>query len=139
MSRWQFLLADAAGAALWATAYLGLGVLFHRQVNRVIVLLGLFSRRAGFVLALLLAAFILWRYFQRVHFRRKLRVNRISPTEALSMMENEPAPMIVDLRNRSEVEASGRKIAGAVVLRPAELRAHFKDFVRDREVVLYCT
>lgn len=139
MSRWQFLLADAAGAALWATAYLGLGVLFHRQVNRVIVLLGLFSRRAGFVLALLLAAFILWRYFQRVHFRRKLRVNRISPPEALSMMENEPAPMIVDLRNRSEVETSGRKIAGAVVLRPAELRAHFKDFLRDREVILYCT
>lgn len=139
MPRGRFLLADAAGAMLWSAAYLAAGALFHRQVDRLIVLLGLFGRRAGFVLAALLVSFVLWRYFQRVHFRRQLRVNRISPSEVHGMMSNDPAPIIVDLRSPAEIESSGRKIAGAEVLRPAELRAHFRDFLGDREVVLYCT
>jgi membrane protein DedA with SNARE-associated domain len=139
MPRWRFVLADAAGAMLWSAAYVALGVLFHRQVDRVIVLLGLFGRRAGFVLAALLFSFVLWRYFQRVRFRRQLRVNRISASEVHSMMGNDPAPIIVDLRSPGEIESSGRKIAGAQVLRPAELRAHFKEFLGDREVILYCT
>jgi hypothetical protein len=139
MPRWRFVLADAGGAMLWSAAYVALGVLFHRQVDRVIVLLGLFGRRAGFVLAALLFSFVLWRYFQRVRFRRQLRVNRISASEVHSMMGNDPAPIIVDLRSPGEIESSGRKIAGAQVLRPAELRAHFKEFLGDREVILYCT
>lgn len=139
MPRWRFLLADAAGAALWSTTYLVAGALFHRQIDRVIVLLGLFGRRAGFVLALLLGAFILWRYFQRVRFRRQLRINRMSPQEVFSMMSSDPPPIIVDLRTPAEVERTGQKILGAEVLRPAELRAHFEEIPPDREVILYCT
>ncbi len=139
MPRWRFLLADAAGAALWSAAYLVTGVLFHRQIDRVIILLGLFGRRAGFVLALLFGAFVAWRYFQRVRFRRQLRINRMSPKETYSMMSNDPPPIIVDLRSPSEVERTGQKIAGARVLRPAELRTHFAEIPQDRFVILYCT
>lgn len=139
MPRWRFLLADAAGATLWSAAYLTVGILFHRQINAVIALLGLYGRRAGSVLAILLIAFVLWRYLQRVRFRRQLRIGRIGPNEVHSMMSNVPAPLIVDLRSPGEVERTGKKIAGAQVLRPAELRAHFKDILSDREVILYCT
>ena len=51
-----FVLADAAGCVLWGGAYLGLGWLFHKQVDRVIVLLGLYGGRAGLVILTLLAA-----------------------------------------------------------------------------------
>ncbi len=139
MPRWRFLLADAAGSALWSTAYLVAGAVFHRQIDRVIILLGLFGRRAGFILALLFGAFILWRYFQRVRFRRQLRINRMSAQEAYSMMSSDPPPIIVDLRTPAEVERTGQKILGAQVLRPAELRTHFQEIPRDREVILYCT
>ena len=139
MPRWRFLLADAAGSALWCAAYLSAGVLFRRQVNEIILRLGLFGRRAGLVLALLLAGYVAWRYFQRWHFRRQLRINRVSPEEALSMMNGEPPALIVDLRNPKGIEESGLKIRGAQVLRPAELRSHFQDVPRDREVILYCT
>ncbi len=139
MPRWRFLLADAAGSTLWGAAYLLTGVLFRRQINDVILGLGLFGRRAGLVLALLLATYIGWRYFQRWRFRRQLRINRVSPEEALSMLNGEPPALIVDLRNPKAVESSGLKIRGAQVLRPAELRSHFQDLPHDREVILYCT
>jgi membrane protein DedA with SNARE-associated domain len=139
MPRWRFLLADAAGTSLWCTAYLSAGVLFRRQINDVVLRLGLFGRRAGLVLALLLAAYIAWRYWQRWRFRRQLRINRVSPEEALSMMNGEPPAFMVDLRNPKEIESSGLKIRGAQVLRPAEIRSHFQDLPRDREVILYCT
>lgn len=139
MPRWQFVLADATGAGIWATAYLTVGVLFHRQIDKVIVLLGLFGRRAGFVLAVLLGAFAAWRYFQRVRFRRQLRIDRISPQEAFALMSGDSAPIVVDLRSPAEVTRTGQKIRGAQVLRPAELRAHFAEIPPDRGVILYCT
>jgi membrane protein DedA with SNARE-associated domain len=139
MPRWQFLLADAGGASLWASAYLLTGVLFHREINKAILFLGLFGRRAGFTLALLLAAFVAWRYFQRVRFRRQLRIDRISPQEAFDLMQSDTPPVMVDLRSPSEIARTGQKILGAQVLRPAQLRAHFADIPRDRGAILYCT
>ena len=139
MPRWRFLLADAGGATLWASAYLLVGVLFHREIDKVIILLGLFGRRAGLVLALLVCAFILWRYSQRVRFRRQLRINRLDPLDVHAMMNSDNPPVIVDLRAPSEVENTGRKILGAHVLRPVQLRAHFEEIPHDREVILYCT
>ena len=139
MPRWQFLLADAGGSTLWSTAYLATGLIFHRQVDKVIILLGLFGRRAGLVVAIFLAAFIALRYFQRVRFRRQLRINRVTPREVYACMGSEPPPIIVDLRSPAELERTGQKIATARVLRPAELRMHFSEIPRDRDVILYCT
>ncbi len=139
MPRWRFLVADAAGATLWSSAYLTVGFLFHREVDKVIVFLGLFGRRATLVIAVLVGAFIAWRYFQRVRFRRQLRINRITPREVYAILEIHPPPIIVDLRSLAEVERTGQKILTARVLRPAELRTHFADIPPDREVILYCT
>jgi membrane protein DedA with SNARE-associated domain len=139
MPRWRFLLADLAGAALWSASYLLLGALFHREVDKVVAAVGLFGRRAGFVLAFLASAFVLWRYLQRTRFRRQLRINRVSPADVYSMMNNEPPPLIVDLRSPLEIDRTGQKIAGAQVLRPSELRAHFEEIPNDRAVILYCT
>lgn len=139
MPRWRFLLADAAGATLWSSAYLTVGFLFHRQIDKVIVFLGLFGRRAGFAVALLLGLYVAWRYYQRARFRRQLRINRVSPRELYASMGTEPPPIIVDLRSPAEVERTGQKVLNARVLRPAELRAHFAEIPPEREVILYCT
>ena len=139
MPRWRFFLADALGSALWSIAYLTTGVLFHREIDKVIVFLGLFGSRAGLVLVFLLGGFVLWRYVQRVRFRRQLRIDRVSPKQAYSMMSDDPAPILVDLRSPAELERTRQKIVSAHVLRPAELRTHFKEIPPDREVILYCT
>jgi membrane protein DedA with SNARE-associated domain len=139
MPRWRFLLADAAGATLWSMTYLSIGALFHREVDKVIGLFGLYGRRAGLTLALLLGGYVLWRYWQRMRFRRQLRIDRMTPQEAYALMQTDPAPIVVDLRSPAEVARTGQKIAGALVLRPAELRGHFAEIPPDREVILYCT
>ena len=50
MPFWPFLLADAAGCTLWASVYLSVGWLFHKQVDTIIGSLGLYGRRAGLVI-----------------------------------------------------------------------------------------
>lgn len=136
---WLFLLADAAGCALWAGSYLLLGRIFYRQVDAFSGLLGLFSRRAGPVVAGLLALYIAAKYFERKRFLRKLRINRITPDEALDLIESGQPVTVVDLRHPTEVERGGSKIAGALVLRPDDLRLGSHQIPEGHEVILYCT
>ena len=138
MPRWCFLLADTAGCALWSAAYLSAGFLFHRQVNKLIIWLGLFGQRAGMMAAFLLAVYIAFKVFQRWRFRRELRVNRITPERALELLENAEQAVIVDLRHPKEIEEEGFKIAGAIILRPHDLHTPEK-VPTEQEVILYCS
>jgi membrane protein DedA with SNARE-associated domain len=139
MSRTRFLLTDAGGTALWASAYLLAGMIFRREIDEAIVLLGLFGRSAGLILASFMAAYIGFRYFQRIRFRRQLRINRLNPTEAWSLIESGQPVTVVDLRNPPEIEQTGFKIKGARILRPAQLRSKSHEIPDDHEVILYCT
>lgn len=139
MRRSRFLLFDAGGALLWALTYLGLGFLFHRQVDAIIVAIGLLGRRAGLVAAVLIAAYLSFKYFQRWRFLREVRINRIAPDALDKMLTGGRSITIVDLRHPAEVEREGVKIIGALLIRPDELRARSGEIPRDREVILYCT
>jgi membrane protein DedA with SNARE-associated domain/rhodanese-related sulfurtransferase len=139
MPIWRFMLFDTLGAAFWAGSYLLLGLIFHHEVNTVISLLGLFGRRAGLILLCLLGAYIGGKYLQRWLLIRQLRTDRISPHDVFDWMQaNEPVT-IVDLRNPAEVAREGVKIAGALVIRPDELRIRASEIPSDRDIVLYCT
>jgi membrane protein DedA with SNARE-associated domain/rhodanese-related sulfurtransferase len=135
----RFLFADTAGCFLWAGAYLAIGRIFHRQVDAVVSLLGLFGRRAGLVAACLVALYIGAKYLQRLWFRRKLRINRISAAELNDLLSRGQPVTVVDLRHPAEIERDGVKIAGALILRPDNVRARARELPRDREIVLYCT
>lgn len=139
MSYGRFLLADGAGCVLWASAYLLLGRIFHHQVDDVILWLGLFGRRAGFVIGALIGLYVGVKYFERKRFVRKLRINRITPEEARELLEGGQAITIIDLRHPAEIERDGMKIAGALVLRPDELRSRSGEIPREHEIILYCT
>lgn len=134
-----FLLADAAGCALWAASYLLLGRIFYRQVDKLLLSIGLFSRRAGLVIAALLILYIAVKYFQRRRFLRNLRINRITPRQALDLIQSGQAVTVVDLRHPAEVERGGLKIAGARVLRPDDLRSGSHEIPQGQEIILYCT
>ncbi len=140
MPRWKFLLADIAGSALWSATYLLLGRLFYRQVDRIIAWLGLFGSRAGVVFLLLISLYIAAKYGQRRWFLRRLRTDRVSPEQVNGWLEaNYPPLTIVDLRNPVEIEMDGLKIAGALVLRPDQLRSRSGEIPRDQEIILYCS
>ena len=135
----RFLLADAAGCFLWASSYLGLGWLFHKQVDTIIGLLGLYGRRAGLVIITLLAIYLAYKYFQRWRFLRNLRINRITPQEVDDLLKEGQPFTIIDLRHPAEVERVGIKIRNALVLRPEDLRSRSHEIPRENEIILYCT
>ncbi len=139
MRRWRFLLADAAGCSLWSFGYLLVGKLFHRQIDDVVSLLGFYGRRAGTIVAAFLAAYIAFKYLQRWRFRRQLRINRVSPQEALDLLNSSQRVTLVDLRNPAEIREVGSKIAGARILRPEDLRSRSHEIPEDHEVILYCS
>ncbi len=139
MPRWRFLLFDALGALLWLCAYLTGGFIFHKQVNAVIIFLGLLGRRAGIVVTCLIGAYLLFKYWQRRRLIRELRISRISPATLNAMLEAGKQVTIVDLRHPAEVERDGSKLAGAIVIRPDELRSRSGEIPRDQEIILYCT
>lgn len=138
MPRWCFLLADTAGCVLWSAAYLSAGLLFHRQVNKLIIWLGLVGQRAGIMVAFLISAYIGFKLIQRWRFRRELRINRVTPEGALELLESTEPTIIVDLRHPKEIEEEGFKIAGAIILRPDDLRTPAK-IPAGQEVILYCS
>lgn len=139
MRYWRFLLVDAAGCGLWAGGYLFLGRVFHRQVDALILLLGLFGRRAGLVILALIALYVAAKYLQRRQFIRKLRMDRITPHQARELLESGSPVTVIDLRHPAEVEREGIKIVGALVLRPDELRSRSGEIPRNQEIILYCT
>jgi membrane protein DedA with SNARE-associated domain len=139
MRRWRFLLSDAGGCALWVFGYLLLGKLFHRQIEMIVSMLGFYGRRAGIVVTSLIGAYIAFKYIQRWRFRRQLRINRVTPREALNLIRSGEGITVVDLRNPAEIREVGSKIAGARILRPDDLRSRSHEIPEQHEVILYCS
>ncbi len=139
MPRWRFLLFDLAGSALWVTAYLTIGLIFKRQVETVIDLIGKLGRYAGVVVLTALALYLGFRYFQRWRFLHAFEMGRISPQALLDLLEGPLPVTVIDLRHPHEVEREGVKVAGALVLRPEDLRSRSGEIPKDQEIILYCT
>ena len=135
----RFLLWDALGALLWAGAYLGLGRVFARELERV----GRSLEAAGGglleVAATALAAWVASKWIQRRRFIRALRGARITPEELKSRMDGGEPLMVVDLRHPRDFEAQPITIPGALRLSSADLAVRHVEIPRDREVILYCT
>ena len=139
MPRWQFLLADATGCLLWGATYLVIGDLLHNQIDAVISRLGLFGRRASLTIFALLVLYICYRFFQRWRFRRELRINRITPETVMALMDKGNPVTIVDLRSRSDIEQEGLQIAGALTIRPEDLRSRSHEIPQNQDIILYCS
>jgi len=82
---------------------------------------------------------VAFKYLQRWRFRRQLRINRVSPQEALDLMSGGERITVVDLRNPAEIRELGSKIAGARILLPEDLSSRSHEIPEDHEVILYCS
>ena len=135
----RFALFDAGGALVWAGSGVAAGIVFHRAIDRVAELLEGLGFWALVIAALLLAAFVGWKWWQRRRFYRFLRMARISVAELRSLIDAGRAPVIVDVRNRAAVQGDPRRIPGAVRLVLEEIDSSIAQLPLDREIVLYCT
>ncbi|HRJ20078.1 MAG TPA: VTT domain-containing protein [Bryobacteraceae bacterium] len=138
MSLARFLAFDAAGALLWAAAGLGAGFLFRNQLERATLLLSQFGGWMTAALAAALAAYIALKFFRRRQTQLQT-LTRITPAELRAHLDSGEPVTIVDLRSAVQVQRSGRKIPGALVMHPADAELHLRSTPRGHHLVFYCT
>lgn len=135
----KFLAADTAGALIWSGTYLAIGDLFRDQLERAAEQAGRMGSGLLLVLAILLAGYIGWKYYQRRRFIRGLRVARVTPEDLLQMIEAGQDLVVVDLRNSLEVELDNAKLPGAIWIDLEDLANRQIEIPRDKDVILYCS
>ncbi len=136
----RFLAYDAAGTLLWAGTGIGLGVVFHEQVEAALELLRRFGAGALGVLASGLALYLAVRLWRRQRTLSTLRMARLTPqTLAERLLAGDESLVVVDVRHRLSRRDQPRKVPGALVADLGELDAKLRDIPVGKDVALYCT
>lgn len=138
--RWtQFFGLDAAGAALYAGAYWSLGFLFGDAVDPIRRSMQTFSRGAGWVAFVAVAAYsvyLVWNWTKAGTFGS---IPRVHPTEAARKISTDGA-IIYDVRSHGYYDRKARRIQGSKRLEPNALNQQPLEMPPDgRMVYLYCT
>jgi membrane protein DedA with SNARE-associated domain len=134
----KFIALDGLGSFLWATSFLGLGYLFHDQVNKIWEALTRLGAWFGVLVATTLAVYLIVKYWQRTIYIRALRGNRIEPSDLQEMLASEEPPVVLDLRRIAEVQAIGFRVPGARWIDVQKLDG-MGDIVSRRGIILYCS
>ena len=134
----RFVLYAAAGALLWAGAWVTLGYL----CADVIVLIATGAGRLGTPLVLVIAAamvmYLAYKFARRQRFLRHLRKARIAPVELKRRLEAGDHPVIFDLRTTLDVETVPYRIPGARWISVEALDEPHQLIHKNSEVVFYC-
>jgi membrane protein DedA with SNARE-associated domain/rhodanese-related sulfurtransferase len=137
--RWSsFLLFDLLAAVLWSSLGIGAGLIFYRQVDRVLAGLAGLGGWAPVLGVTLLAAFVGWKWVQRRRFYRSLRMARISVNELKRLIDVGANPVVFDVRTATARERDPQRIPGAVAFELSQVDVVVAELPEDREVILYC-
>jgi len=134
----SFFILDGAGSALYCGTGIVLGLIFHDQVDWLLERFATLGGRAMAILAVLLALYVAYRWWDRHRFTKSLDAGRISVGELSRMMDAGEKPIVLDVRSRVHREIDGRRIPGAVHVDLDALEATLAGIPRDRDVVVYC-
>jgi membrane protein DedA with SNARE-associated domain/rhodanese-related sulfurtransferase len=139
LSGWYFALLDGLGAAIWAGAAIGTGMLFHHEISQLIGHLEELGGIAIAVIGVLLGGYIASRWRQRRRFYNRLRMARITVDELHRLIGEGQQPVIVDLRTSLVRDQDSRFIPHALVMDFAETDQWLDQVPTDREIIFYCT
>ena len=136
----RFLGYDAAGTLIWAGTGIGLGAVFHEQVDAVLDLLRRFGSGAVGLLAAGLAR--LPRHPPLAPAADARDAPDGAPdaqTLAARLLAGDEILVVVDVRHRLSRRDDPRKVPGALVADLGELDAKLGDIPVGKDVALYCT
>ena len=134
-----FVVYATLGAAVWAVFSMGLGALFHDQILDLGEAMARLGTYAIYLVGMLLAAFIAFKWWERRHFLRALRMARISVDELHHLRETGGDPVILDVRSSASRQIDPRRIPGARFVDIDSAARHLEDTPRDTDVVVYCS
>jgi membrane protein DedA with SNARE-associated domain/rhodanese-related sulfurtransferase len=135
----RFIALSTLSGVLWVGAGLGLGMLFKTQIERLLVHLDHIGSIAVVMIAVLLAAYVAYKWWERKRFYKTLRMARISVTELYELIQSGAAPVIVDVRSPTARALEPRWIPGALHVPVQAVALHVRELPRDRDIILYCT
>jgi len=138
VSRVRFALYDLAGVLLWAGTWMALGYFFSDAIVLISARATALGRMLGLVIVTALAAYILVKYARRQLFLRKLRTASVSPEALKRRLDAGEDVTIIDLRTPLDVAATPYAIPGSRWLDADAIDEHEAEFLRSRDVVLYC-
>jgi membrane protein DedA with SNARE-associated domain len=134
----RFAAFEATGATVWAGAYLMLGDLLGRELERRERLVSLSTRLGAVVVAASAIALLAYRLVRQYRARRQLARTHITAAELNGRLQRGDLPYIVDLRGRGDVPEERLSLPGAVQLTTGELLARVRSTPLDHDIVLVC-
>jgi membrane protein DedA with SNARE-associated domain/rhodanese-related sulfurtransferase len=135
----RFIVLSTLGAILWAGGWLAVGVLFESQIDALLGQLDRIGGIAGLIAAGLLAAYIAFKWWERMRFFETLRMARIRVQDLYELIQAGGAPIIIDVRSVTARALEPRSIPGALHVPLQEAGRHLQDLPRDRDIILYCS
>jgi len=135
----RFILFDGVSSVLHGGCFIVVGVLFSHQLEQILNTLAGLGRGAFGVLVGLAALYIAHKYFQRRRLLTRLRIARITVDELYQKQETGENPVVLDLRQRAELENNPSIIRGATHMTTEEVEHRHPEIPRDRDIVLYCS
>jgi membrane protein DedA with SNARE-associated domain/rhodanese-related sulfurtransferase len=135
----RFALLSLLGAALWVGAAVLGGVLLRRQIERLLPRLAGIGGGTLVLIAVVLAGYIAFKWWERRRFYAAMQIARIHVDELQQRLRQPDAPLVVDVRNATAQELARQRIPGALHLPLLQVEQHVAGLPREREIVFYCT
>jgi membrane protein DedA with SNARE-associated domain len=134
-----FLAYSAVAALLWAGLPIGLGAVFHAEVERALEWLESMGTGAAAVIGAAVLLYIGVKLVQRYLLIRFLRMVRIGAKELRELMAREPKPVVLDARSAVARRLDPRRLPGAVAVDIESPQSALVAVPPDRDVIVYCS
>jgi membrane protein DedA with SNARE-associated domain/rhodanese-related sulfurtransferase len=135
----RFIVFDGLGAVLWSGAYIGAGMIFSREVTRLLDSMSVIGGYAVVVVAVLVILYISLKVLHRMSLTRLHRLVRISPAEVAELIEQDPMLVIVDARSEVARAADPRVLPQSVMLGNRSIDDVLPERDKHAVVVTFCT
>ena len=139
LSYGRFLVFDSIGCVLWSGLYVGAGVIFSREITRLLSAMSWVGGGALGILLALLAIYVGAKLLHRRRLRRLHKLVRISPDQIVELLERDPDLVILDARSTLARAADPRLLPRSIVLEERSAIDVLPKDRRDTTVVTFCT
>jgi membrane protein DedA with SNARE-associated domain/rhodanese-related sulfurtransferase len=135
----RFILFDGVGAVLWSGAYIGAGMIFSREVTRLLDSMSVVGGYAVLIVAVLVILYISLKVLRRLSLKRLHRLVRISPSEVAALIEQDPQLVIVDARSEVARAEDPRVLPRSVMLGNRSIADVLSQRAKHETIVTFCT
>jgi len=138
MSNVRFLSYETVAALIWTLGFLLVGRVFHAAIQDVLAVLSNVGLTAAAVFAVLLGAFVAWRYWQRRIALQADDIDRIEVGALRAALSAGTAVTVIDVRTDEARLLDGRIVPGAIGVSLKHIPSRIDGFSDGRELVVYC-